>query len=791
MLAVQDNVDLTINTPLGKDALIMDKFDGVEQISAPFCFSLDMHSASPSLDLSALVGKEVQVTYKYGSAKRHFCGVVGTVEQGWTVRKGKNKFTFYQAKVYPKFWLLKFTRDHRIFQNKSAMDIIKEVLSENGVTEIQDKTSSCGKRVRKYCVQYAESCFDFVSRLLEEEGICYYFTHSSSAHTMVLCDDSMGAAPTSPATVDFMKSYSEKPPFNMLHTIRSQEQVVPKKFSAADFNFKTPTTNIYNKVTGKGEGGEVYSYPGLFMKSGEGDLMATHRIQDLEWAKITLGGASTTPSFCPMYSFTMAKHPRPDLNKKYVLYQVHHRINQNAVDDAERYENEFVAFPATVPFRPERITPKPLIHSTQTAIVTTKAGEEIWCDEFGRIKVHFHWDQRGTRDEKSSCWIRVAQLWAGNNWGGLFTPRIGMEVVVTFLNGDPDRPLITGCVYNGQNASPYSKSEPTKSTIKSNSTKGGGGFNEFRYEDKKGSEEIYLHAQKDWNSVVEHSRTLLVKTGDDTTTIKVGKRDVTLKGEKGGGNDTLTLEGAGGSRLVQIKGAGGNHTLTVAQGNNVVNVQQGNEMIKIGGNRIINVAQNNIQKVMGNLIIDVTGNIIIKSHANIVISAAGLLALKGAAVAISAGGGGDDEPDDAPNLDFNLNADDEGNVKGNPYWPPDIILKSQRHIYTYGIGWHSHVKGRMTWDIKKDVRITANSDVTMNFEKKYTLNVKDDMKVVADANYSLKVTNNYTVDSLVAKITGTGGATLDGGPTVLVKGGIATVQGDSLVKVKAGLIKLN
>lgn len=609
MLSAQNDINLTINTPLGKDKLIIDKFDGVEYISDSFCFSLDMHSTSSTLDLSAIVGKEVQITFKYGTGKRYFCGVVGSAEQGWTVKDGDGQYTFYQAKIYPKFWLLKFTRDHRIFQNKSAMDIIKLILSENGVTEIEDKTSSCGKRVRKYCVQYGESCYDFVSRLMEEEGIFYYFEHSPSNHKMVLADDSAKAKDVSPSDVDFMFVASVKPQFNLLYNIKNQEQVVVKKFSAADFNFKTPSTKLYNKVSGEGEGGEVYTYPGLFMKSSEGDLIANHRIQELEWAKITLSGNSTVPTFCPMYSFKMTKHPRDDLNDKYILYRVHHRINQNAITATEGliYENEFVSFPFDVPFRPFMVTPKPRIYSTQTAIVTTKSGEEIWCDEFGRIKVHFHWDQRGTMDDKSSCWIRCAQLWAGNNWGGLWTPRIGMEVVVTFLDGDPDRPLITGCVYNGENASPYSKSEPTKSTIKSNSTKGGGGDNEFRFEDKKGSEQIFLHAQKDWDSVVEHSRTLMINTGDDTSTIKKGQRTVTLNGGDTG-HDTLTLDK--GNRSVTLNGSGTTNKLTIANGDNIITITKGNQNMTLGsGNMTITVTGNVNLTATGNIAATATGNI--------------------------------------------------------------------------------------------------------------------------------------------------------------------------------------
>jgi type VI secretion system secreted protein VgrG len=654
MLTTQENIDFTIETPLGKDALILDRFDGVEQISEPFCFSLEMNSASPDLDLTALVGKEVQITYEYGGEKRHFCGVVGTAEQGWTVRKGANNFTYYYAKVYPKFWMLKFTRDYKIFQNKSAMDIIKEVLSDNGVTEIEDKTSSCGKRVREYCVQYGESCFDFISRLFEEEGIFYFFKHSSSNHTMVICDDSLGAKDVSPDKIEFLKSYGANPPFNMAYTLRMQEQVVPKKFAAADFNFETPDTHLFNKVTGEGEGGQIYDYPGIFMKTNEGDLITNHRIQFLEWAKTTLSGKSTTPTFCSMFAFTLADHPRSDWNDKYVLYRVHHRIQQNAAEGEDLYENEFVAFPADVPFRAPRVTKKPLIYSTQTAIVTTKSGEEIWCDEYGRIKVHFHWDQYGTKDEKSSCWIRVAQLWAGNNWGGMFTPRIGMEVVVTFLDGDPDRPLITGCVYNGKNANPYAKSEPTKSTIKSDTTKGGGGFNEFRYEDKKGSEQIYLHAQKDWDSEVEHSRTLLIKTGDDTTTIKKGKRLVTLNGGDKG-DDTLILEN--GDQTIKITGE---RSITVTKDNTLK--VTGNLLIDVTGNITIKSAANVTIKSGANMTLDAGANMILKSGANMSLLAAASLSLKGAMLAVAGKAGASMDGGSGPAMMKGLTATVKGDT---------------------------------------------------------------------------------------------------------------------------------
>jgi type VI secretion system secreted protein VgrG len=737
MLAAQENINLTLSTPLGKDALILDRLDGVEQISQPFCFSLDMHSLSPTLDLSGLVGSEVKVSFKFGKGKRYFCGIVGTAEQGWTVRKDNNNFTHYQAKVYPKFWLLKFTRDYRIFQNKSALDIIKTVLQENGVTEIQDKTAGCGKRVRDYCVQYGESCFDFVCRLMEEEGIFYFFSHTESTHKMILADDSLQAEETVAGGVPYISSLSDNPNFNVIHTLRLQEQVVAKKFAAADFNFETPSTHLYNKVTGEGSGGQIYDYPGLFMKTNEGDTVANHRIQDLEWNKKTLTGISTTPLFSAMFKFSLNNHPRADANKDYVLYQVHHRINQSALKGESIYENNFVAFPKMVPFRPPRVSLKQLIHSTQTAIVTTKAGEEIWCDEYGRIKVKFHWDQRGTNDEKSSCWIRVAQLWAGSSWGGLFTPRIGMEVVVTFLNGDPDRPLITGCVYNGNNmAPPYAKSEPTKSTIKSNSSKGGGGFNEFRLEDKKGAEEIFTHAQKDKNSIVEDARTLLIKTGNDTTTIAQGSRLVTLRGDKGQrpqrGDDTLVL--TKGSRLVDLKGAGsetGNHTLDITKGDNTIHIKKGNEIKTLDqGNQEVTLSS-------GNQTIKIVGT-----------------------------------------RDITVN-------KAESHTNQDAFKQEVTKDYTL------KVTGSLMITVTGAVTVKTSADATIKAAGNLNLESGGNMTLKAGGNLALQATASWQGTGLNVKLTGQTGAVVDGGPMVTVKGaGTATLQGGGMAVVKGGAVKI-
>jgi type VI secretion system secreted protein VgrG len=276
-----------------------------------------------------------------------------------------------------------------------------------------------------------------------------------------------------------------------------------------------------------------------------------------------------------------------------------------------QYRNTFQAFPSSASFRPLRVTPKPRIYGTQTAIVTGKSGEEIWTDQYGRIKVQFHWDQLGQNDENSSCWIRVAQGWAGKNWGAIFLPRIGQEVVVSFLEGDPDRPLVTGAVYNGQQPVPYTlPDEQTKSTVKSNSSKGGNGFNEIRLEDKAGSEELYLHAQKDMTIDV---------LNDQTTTI-TNNRTVTIQ-EK---DDSLTV--TKGNRAVTV--SQGNETLTVSQGDRTVAVSQGKETHSVQSTRDVTVTGNETHTNKADFSQTVSGNYTLKVTGTLTIQATGDLTLK-------------------------------------------------------------------------------------------------------------------------------------------------------------------
>ncbi|WP_051908870.1 type VI secretion system Vgr family protein [Candidatus Odyssella acanthamoebae] len=749
MYREQSDLSLTLASPLGSNILILDRLRMVESISAPFVIELDMHSFKHDISFDDIIGQEILITFKYQNETRYFAGTVGEFAQGFTIDTDKAgnaiELTRYTAKLYPKVWLLKFSQDHQIFQEKSAMDIIKSVLTDNGVTKKQDNTSTCGQASREYCVQYRESYFAFVSRLMEEEGIFYYFDHGSNGEKMMLCDDS-SSTHTAYSTLPMTPATAKEPYFDQIQSLTYARQVVSKKFQTADYNFETASTKLYNTADGTGKGLTVYRYPGYYKVGEVGDDLATHRIQELEWRKEMISGTSTAPLLTPMQSFTVTDHPRDSLNSDFIVYKVVHEINMVPEPGQPIYTNTFEAFPSMIPFRPPLLTPKPTIASTQTAKVTGKAGEEIWCDEYGRIKVKFYWDQKGSDDEKSSCWIRVAQLWASSGWGGLWTPRIGMEVVVTFLEGDPDRPLVTGCVYNSDNIPPYAKDEPTKSTIKSNTSKDGDGFNEIRFEDKKDSEEIFIHAQKDMNTVVEDNRTLIINDENDTTDIMCGDRTVTLhakdgKKMKNGGNDTLTLEK--GSRLVELKGAGsgqGNHTLTLTKGDNSIEIAKGNMTTTLTkGDKSITLSKGNmeIKLAQGNEAVTIKGT---------------------RAITVS-----DDETHkNSANFSHKVGGDYELKVSGN---------------LTITVGGALSIKTTEDLSLKVggDFKVTADGDINLESVGKS----------------SISAGGNVEASGTEVILTGKMGGTFNGGASIQLKGGEAKLEGGMMTQIKGSVVQIN
>jgi type VI secretion system secreted protein VgrG len=554
----QDTLHLKVTTPLGQNKLLLKSLSGEEQVSGLFHFRLEMVSEDQKLDFSAIVGKSVTVTLLLNDGGKHYInGIVGRFMQ----EDSNTRLTTYYADIHPWLWLLTMTRDCAIFQNQTAPQIIKAVFDGLGFSDYRDDLKGTYPSL-DYCVQYDESAFNFVSRLMEDAGIFYFFEHTDGKHTLVMGDDADAHKPCPGLTAArYRQSSVQYTDDHAVTRCTIEEQVVTGKFAHDDFNFETPSTDLKVEATGTGSEMRIYEYPGGFLTKDAGEQRANIRLEACEQPAKTLRGEGYVRAFTAGYKFDFKNHYRADANKTYVLRWVSHAATQ------ESYTNSFEAFPVDTPFRPQRVTPKPVIIGTQTAIVVGKSGEEIWTDKYGRIKVQFHWDQKGKNDENSSCWIRVDYGWAGKQWGGIFLPRIGQEVIVSFLDGDPDRPVITGALYNAQQVVPYTlPDQQTRSTIKSNSSKGGQGFNEIRFEDKKDSEEMYFHAQKDQKIEVLNDRTKDVGR-NETSTIK-GTRDQTVTG-----NETHTDEA--------------------------------NFTHKVTGNYEL--------KVTGNLTIDVTGSVTVKS----------------------------------------------------------------------------------------------------------------------------------------------------------------------------------
>jgi len=589
----QENSYLSITTPLGADALVLMGMHGEEGISSLFYFDLEMVSGDAGLDFSQVVGKVATVTLNIDQTnKRYVNGVVTRFVQ----TGGDLDFATYRAELRPWLWWLTLRTDSRIFQAKTTPDIIKAIFSDLGFSDYKDQTTGT-YTARDYCVQYQESAFDFISRLMEEDGIFYFFEHEDGKHTLVLADDS-GAITDCPncASARFRPDLSTQEDADVVFRWSLEEQAVPAKYSADDFNFVTPSTELLASQAASSGRMEVYEYPGGYTAKSDGDGRAKIRLQELQHPGRSVRGDSYCMAFVPGYKFALTGHFRTDVNDTYVLRRLAHAATH------ENYSNTFDAYPLTVPFRPPRITPKARVMGAQTATVVGKSGEEIWTDQYGRVKVQFHWDQQGTKDENSSCWVRVAQGWAGQGWGSLFLPRIGQEVIVSFLEGDPDRPIITGSVYNAEKTVPYAlPDQQTKSTIMSNSSKGGGGSNEIRFEDKKDSEEIYVHAQKDMTIKVENDRKKDV-LHDEINNIK---------------NDRTTTIQEGNEKLVVSKG---NRTVQVATGTETYEVKGTRDLTVTGNETHTNKADysqkvtgNYELKVTGNLVIDVTGTVTIKS----------------------------------------------------------------------------------------------------------------------------------------------------------------------------------
>ncbi len=568
-------------SPLGKDVLLLSSFTGQEEVSRLFGFQLEMLSSNEEITAGDIVGKSLTVGIKFNDEQvRYFSGFVSQFIAGGLTH---DDMRAYKADVVPWLWFLTRTQDCRIFQNKTVPQIIEDIFSDHKELSHYEIGEIKGTHAKRdYCVQYRESDFDFISRLMEQEGIFYWFRHEKNKATLVLADHKGAYHELPEKEAEYAGGKGGSLSQCHLSSWEQCHEFLPGKWAQTDYNFETPSTSLHATTPTMVDlpdmkKYEVYDYPGAYYKRDVGDTLTRLRMEETEAAHNVVNVTGSYRSFAPGGKFTLKRHDcTSEEGKSYVIIGIRHKAIEPTyladATEADRYSNRFTCIPSNVVFRPPRLTPKSLVQGPQTAVVVGPAGDEIHTDKYGRVKVQFHWDRYGKNNEKSSCWVRVSHPWAGKNWGMVAIPRIGQEVVVDFLEGDPDQPIITGRVYNAEQMPPYAlPANATQTGVLTRSSKGGSGANanEIRFEDKKGSEQLYIHAEKNQDISVENDETHSVGH-DRTKTID---------------NDETTLVKHNRTETV-----GNNETIAVVQ----------NRTETVGGNESITVSMNRTRKVLLN-----------------------------------------------------------------------------------------------------------------------------------------------------------------------------------------------
>ncbi len=631
----QDARLLELTTPLGPDALVINGLSGSESLSGLFRFRLDLLApAKNSITAKQLLKQPVAVSIlSEGDRIRYFHGIVSRLSAGGR----EERFQHFQAEVVPWLWLLSQRSDCRIFQNKSVPEILKAVFDAAGFKDYKDNTK--GDHISlDYCTQYRETDINFVSRLMEQDGIFYFFEHAKDKHTLIFADDAsvFGDIP-SPNEVLYEAEGGMGEREDVVTHWTGEGEIRPRKYVLRDHNFQLPSKDLEVSL---GDGDlEMYDYPGEYAQrfnapdarlgqvQSEGEKLDRIRLEEEELPGRIFEGSSSCRQFVSGCKFKLKKHFKS--RGEYVLTSLSYSAGQNPDYISGRasapYQNSFVCVRSDAKIRPRRLTPKPVVSGPQTAVVTVKSGEESFLDKYGRVHVQFFWDRLGKKDENSSCWIRVSQPWAGASWGAHFWPRIGHEVVVQFLEGDPDRPLVTGSVYNADNMPPYElPANYTRSGVITRSSKNGAtkNFNEIRLEDKTGSEQFFMNAEKDMDQRVENDAREYV--GNNRHLIVHVNQQELVEGDKHGHVKGNHFEKIETDMSLQI---GGKQMEKITSDKSVE--VDGDHKEKIGGSVSLQVGQSRDEKIGTNHAMEAGQVIHLKGGMKVIIEAGMQLSLIG------------------------------------------------------------------------------------------------------------------------------------------------------------------
>ncbi|MFN9527097.1 MAG: type VI secretion system tip protein VgrG [Pseudomonadaceae bacterium] len=582
--ANQAHITLTI-AAFENDLQVL-SFEGRETLNKPYRFDIEVISQNASLDLDALINQTAYLAF--GPSGKGVHGVVYAITQG---DSGK-RLTRYRISLRPQLAYLAHRYNQRIFQHLTVPQIISQVLEDHGIqSDAYQFQLGYIYPERDYCVQYDESDLHFIQRLCEEEGISFHFQHSEDSHRLVFGDDASVFPKLAP--LNYQQGSGLSADHEVVRAFGVRLETRSTHATWRDYDFEQPKLQMEADYRSEFSPAlEVYDYPGRFTDRTRGKHLAKRSLERLR-SDYELAEGQSDAYLISGHFLALAGHPRQQWNDLWLLNEVIHEGKQPQVLEEsvtsntqpgdgfqQGYRNRFTATPWDIPYRPALEHRKPKVLGSQTAVVTGPAGEEIHCDQYGRVKVQFHWDREGLGNDITSCWLRVASNWAGDAYGGVAIPRVGMEVLVTFLEGDPDQPLITGCLYHAEHVVPYDlPANKTRSVFKTLSSPGGGGYNEFRIEDRKGAEQIYIHAQRDWDENIENNQK--IRVGNERHDTVEANSYTELQAEE---HRTTDLD-----RKVEVR-ANDHLTVAVTQHNKIGTgqfIEAGNEIHYNAGSKVV------------------------------------------------------------------------------------------------------------------------------------------------------------------------------------------------------------
>ena len=604
----QDNRSMRVETALGKDVFLLRRLQASESFSQLFTINIDLLSHESNIRAEDIVGSHVALFIGTEGTPRPLNGFVKAFAYTGLEKRG---FYSYKAELVPWFWFLDKRTNCRVFQNQTVQKIIETIFTELGFYDF-NFTLIENHQPLEYCVQYQESDFHFISRLLEQEGLFYFFEHKPDKHILTITDNGSTFVFLDEKNIEHSSGSRSK---FYLDKWQHRFQYCSGAFAQTDYNFENANLSLLTEIPtsiklANNSALERFEFPGNYNESQRGQNLTRIRMQQEEagYQVVQAGGNCHRLEVGKKFRL-LSDEARVDDKKTFVISEIIHEAFEGSYLDEEEedvpssYQNHFVCFPEEVIYRPPLKTGKPRIDGVQTAVVVGPPGDEIYTDKYGRIKLQFHWDRYGEKNESSSCWVRVATLWAGNKWGTLNIPRIGQEVVVTFVNGDPDQPLVIGSVYNSTHMPPVAlPAGKNYAGMKSKTVKGDvGGSNEFSLDDTGDSQQVKLHAKKDYNTTV----------GNNLSSSTVGNATYNVDGDNSstvGGNSSLSVQGNESASVQgnQDSTVQGNRTFTTS-GNKTENTS-GNAESTIGANESRNVASNQDVSIGSNQSINVGAN---------------------------------------------------------------------------------------------------------------------------------------------------------------------------------------